>query len=39
MNGSDDDTQETYGLKSLNSHQKSKKGSRLKNIHGILQTN
>ena len=39
MKGSGDNTQKTYGLKSLNSHQKSTKWSRLKKIHGILQTN
>ena len=39
MKGSDDNTQKTYGLKSLNSHQKSTKWYRLKKIHGILQTN
>ena len=39
MKGSGDNTQKTYGLKSLNSHQKSKKWYRLKKIHGILQTN
>ena len=27
MNGSDDDTQETYGLKSLNSHQNQRNGT------------
>ena len=39
MKGSDDNTQKIYGLKSLNSHQKSTKWYRLKKIHGILQTN
>ena len=39
MKGSDDNMQKTYGLKSLNSHPKSKKWYRLKKIHGILQTN
>ena len=38
MNGSEENTQENYDLKLLNSQPKSKKWYPLKKIYGILQT-